>query len=126
LRRIAWLALLAAWLQVLAPVMHDAAMAATMSVGAGPSDFDPAHHLCLSPGAHPVDPGGPAKAPAHPLPACALCQAVHAANGFVPPATPAVGLARVAIAVYLPTFDASVSPRWSRTRQQPRAPPAPV
>ena len=120
-KRGAWLALLAVWLQVLAPALHDAsAMAA-----AGPAGFDPAHHLCVAPGSQPVDPGGPAKAPAHhQLPACALCQAVQAAGGFAPPpAAPSIAVRRTDTLAYQAPSDWPASPRESRTRQQPRAPP---
>jgi hypothetical protein len=118
-RRNAWLALLALWLQVLAPVIHDSAMASSGAAG-----FDSAHHLCEAPVSQPADSGSPDTAPAHHLPACAaVCQAIHAAGGFAPPTAPALLVPRVYGAAYQPAFDAPVSQRWSRTSQQPRAPP---
>jgi len=89
LRRSVWLALLALWLQVLAPVLHDAAMAS-----AGAAGFDPAVQHCASPETQPDNPASPDKAPAHQMTACAAaCQAFHGGGGFPPPAAPPPALA---------------------------------
>jgi len=120
LRRSVWLALLALWLQVLAPVLHDAAMAS-----AGAAGFDPAVQHCASPETQPDNPASPDKAPAHQMTACAAaCQAFHGGGGFPPPAAPATAVGRFVAAAYQTASDSPVSRRWSRTSQQPRAPPA--
>jgi hypothetical protein len=118
LKRASWLALFAILFQALLPLAHHpAAMAA-------PAGFDSAHNLCLAPGS--TAPSDPAKAPAHHMPDCALCAAMHAIGGFVPPMAPAIAVSRDYV-IATPVFALILLPRQSsRPRQQPRAPPLPV
>jgi hypothetical protein len=118
-RRAAWLAVFALFLQTLIPAGHHPAgmaLAATLGID-GPSN------LCLAPGSAPVAPSDRDKAPHHQMPACAICQAVHAIGGFAPPAAPVVVLVRKAT-VSRPTFQrVQLAQQPVGEFAQPRAPP---
>jgi hypothetical protein len=110
--------MLAIWLQALLPAVHHPA---GMALAGGLGAIDQ-RNLCHAPG--PVSPDEPGKAPAHSMPACALCQAVHAIGGFAPPQ--AIALAPVTayqeIALVPPASQAVIA-AWRHRLQQPRAPP---
>ncbi len=81
-------------------------------------------NFCHAPSPAAPAPADPGKAPAHSLPACALCQAVHAIGGFAPPT--AAGLAAVVsfeAVTFAPANSATMTGRRLHNRQQPRAPP---
>ncbi len=112
-----WLALLGLLIQALLPAVHHPAgmaMAGGMGIGGG-------LNLCLAPGTKP--PAEPGKTPAHHLPACPLCQAIHAIGGFAPPTAPSlprwIGRAMVVPAL---AIDGNEPPLY-RAHAQPRAPP---
>ena len=93
-----------------------------MALG-GTLAFGDVQHLCLAPGSTPVAPGGEDKAPHHHLPACAICQAVHAIGGFASPsAVMPVVLATYTIAA-LPYFNPARPRQRQNSHQQPRGPP---
>jgi hypothetical protein len=105
--------------QALLPAVHHPAGMAM----AGLPSLDGGQHLCLAPGSLPPAPGGTDRAPVHHMPACAICQAVHAIGGFAPPAAPVI-VARLSEPA-LPTPVEPVTPA-SRPQfrvQQPRGPP---
>jgi hypothetical protein len=119
-RRAAWLAVFALLLQSFIPVFHHPASMAF----AGTLSPDVAKHLCLAPGSAPVAPSDQDKVPHHQIPACAICQAMHAIGGFAPPAAPAVALVRKA-AVARPAFQrAQFAQQRAGEFAQPRGPPA--
>jgi hypothetical protein len=114
LKRASWLAIFAILLQAILPALHHPAMAA-------PVGADMARSLCLAPGS--TAPADPTKAPAHHLPGCAICAAMHAIGGFVPPTAPAIAISRD-FGVAVPASAVMFLPRqWLRNRQQARAPP---
>lgn len=110
--------MLAIWLQALLPAVHHPA---GMALAGGPSAIDQ-RNICHTP--TPTSPDEPGKAPAHGLPPCALCQAVHAIGGFAPPqaAAPASVITFESV-VFVAPADRSTVLRWLRNCQQPRAPP---
>ena len=119
-RRAAWLAVFALLLQTLVPAFHHPA---SMALG-GTLALGEAQHLCLAPGSTPVAPSGEDKVPHHHLPACAICQAVHAIGGFAAPPAPMLAFSGGYTVAALPHFDpAQPRPRLN-THLQPRAPPA--
>jgi hypothetical protein len=118
-RRAAWLAVFALLLQSFIPAFHHPA---TMAL-AGTLSLGDAKNLCVAPGSAPVEPGDQDKTPHHHLPACAICQAVHAIGGFAPPAPALLVVARD-FGTLIPTAPTFVLPFQRPTlRQQPRAPP---
>jgi hypothetical protein len=120
LRPAAWLAAFAILLQAVLPLAHHPAGMAL----AGAAGFNEARNLCLAPGSVPAPADAPDKAPAHHLPACALCQAVHAIGGFAPPtATPVLIARRNGAVAYAAAWTAPGAQRRVRASQQPRAPP---
>ena len=119
-RRAAWLAVFALLLQTLIPVFHHpASMAFAGTLGA-----DVVKNLCLAPGSTPVAPGDQDKSPHHQIPACAICQAVHAIGGFAPPPVPAVALVRAARSSRLAFKSVLFAPQRVGEFAQPRGPPA--
>jgi hypothetical protein len=119
-RPAAWLALLAVWLQALLPAVHHPAGMA-MAGGFSALELSSFCHAPNPAGTAPTDPG---RAPAHSLPACALCQAVHAIGGFTPPPPLAVGSTTLPRDIAFATPDQASEPRRQQhSPQQPRAPP---
>jgi hypothetical protein len=114
IRRASWLAVFAILLQAILPALHHPAMAA-------PVGADMARSLCLAPGG--TAPADPVKAPGHHVPGCAICAAMHAIGGFVPPTAPVIAIGHeygLAVSASALLF----MPReWLRLRHQPRAPP---
>lgn len=90
---------------------------------AGTLGADVVKNLCLAPGSMPASPGEQDKSPHHQMPACAICQAMHAIGSFAPPAAAAVALAREAT-ISRPAFQ-SVQLAAQRVGgfAQPRGPP---
>jgi len=122
-RPASWLALFAILLQSLVPAIHHpASMALAGATDNVVGGFDLAKNLCVVPGHN--APEGPGKTPAHQLPDCAICQAVHAIGGFVPPVVPALTASSVHEIAFA-AFAYSIAPqRWAHSSQQPRAPPS--
>ncbi len=115
-RKGAWSVLLALWLQALLPLAHHPADMAM----AGTTDLVVAHNLCLAPNSTPPDPG---KSPAHHMPPCPICQAVHAIGGFAPTAPVAVVAPRAFAQIVLVAPVLQAPPALSHVRPQPRGPP---
>ena len=115
-RKGAWSVLLALWLQALLPLAHHPA---DMGM-AGVADLLVAHNLCLAPNSAPPEPG---KAPAHHMPPCPICQAVHAIGGFAPPAPMMLAEPRFFARVALAALVAQAPPGSTHVRPQPRGPP---
>ncbi len=116
-QRASWLAVFAIVLQAVLPAIHDAAGMAV----AAPPGLASGQHLCLSPGS--TTPDDPGKTPSHHISPCALCSAMHAVGGFVPPTVPVIAVRNdpdvigpAPVFVFLPG-------QWPNTKQQPRAPP---
>jgi hypothetical protein len=115
----AWLAAFAILLQSVLPALHHPAGMAL----AGEAGFGESRNLCLAPGSIPAPADNPGKAPAHHMPACALCQAAHAIGGFAPPSTPMLAAVDDFPAVF-PNQPAEAGlPRPGYARQRARAPP---
>ena len=113
-----WLAVLAVLIQALMPALHHPAGMAM----AGMPGFADAVNMCLAPGS--TAPGDHDKAPAHQMPACALCQAVHAMGGFAPPTVSIALAVRSDVKVaFTATETVSVPQPAFRSNAQPRAPP---
>jgi hypothetical protein len=119
-RRAAWLAVFALWLQTLVPVFHHPASMAF----AGALGIDFAPNICLAPGSMPVAPSDQDKSPHHQMPACAICQAVHAIGGFASPPAPAVVLDRVATVSRQAFQSVQLAAQGVGDFAQPRGPPA--
>jgi hypothetical protein len=118
LRSGAWLALLAVWLQAVIPAVHHPA---GMALAGGFSAVYQSN-LCHAPA--PAAPGDPGKGPAQTMPACALCQALHAIGGFAPPSVVTAATFRVFESIAFAAADnPAAAGRRLRDRQQPRAPP---
>ena len=109
-------------LQALLPaVHHPAGMALAGIDGDKIAGLDIAQYLCLASGN--TTPNEHDKAPAHHIPPCALCLAVHAIGGFAPPVAPVIAVCRE-FGIVAPTTTALVPLQQRPTpRQQPRAPP---
>ncbi len=87
---------------------------------------DGAKNLCIAPGSAPVTPGDQDKSPHHQMPACAICQAMHAIGGFAPPPVPVVALVREAT-ISRPTLQsAQLAAQRVGEFAQPRGPPASI
>ena len=125
LRRTAWIAIFALLLQALLPAFHHPAGMALAGALGGASDRTVAAlesgNLCLAPGS--TAPDDPGKAPAHHMPACALCAAMHVIGGFAPPATPVLALSPRSGTIVPPYSAIVLARRLQHARQQPRAPP---
>jgi hypothetical protein len=109
------LALFALLLQAVMPALHHPAgmvIAGSTRIEVG---------LCLAPGS--MVPGDPAKAPAHHVPLCAFCAAMHAVGGFLPPIAPTIAVSRRYDAVSSIVSTGLVPRQALHPRQQPRAPP---
>jgi hypothetical protein len=121
-RPAAWLAAFAILLQALLPALHHPASMALAGIGGDKiAGLDIAQYLCLAPGG--TTPDEHDKAPAHHIPPCALCSAVHAIGGFAPPIAPVIAVSRE-YGVVVPTATALALPQQRPThRQQARAPP---
>lgn len=79
--RAAWLAILALLLPIIVPALHHPA-----SLALGQVLPTATQNLCIAGGSGaglPVDKDRPSH---HHVPACAICQAMHAIGGFAPPA----------------------------------------
>jgi hypothetical protein len=123
-----WLAVLAVLVQALMPVLHHPAGMAM----AGMSGFGNAVNMCLAPGGAapgsnlPGDhaPGNHDNGPAHPMPDCPLCQAVHAIGGFAPPSAAVTAPIRANVPIgFAAAKTASIPKPAFRGNAQPRAPP---
>ncbi len=114
-----WLALLAVLVQALLPAFHHPAGMAL----AGEVTPTASHNMCLAPGGAPPEPG---KSPAHHMPPCPICQAVHAIGGFAPPTPPPVSAARFWRIIAVAESRSLVLRRWFGAGNQARAPPIPV
>ena|SRR5271168_3180659 len=121
-RPAAWLAMFAILLQALLPAVHHPAGMALAGVGNDKiAGLDIAQYLCVAPSS--TTPDKPGKVPAHHIPPCALCSAVHAIGGFAPPVAPVIAVSRE-FGIVAPTTTALVPLQQRPTpRQQPRAPP---
>ncbi len=106
------------------PVLHHPAGMAM----AGTVSPDAPKNICIAPVTAPgtITPGDHDKSPVPTSRDCALCQAIHAIGGFVPPVAPILAAASIGdVAPIIPTA-ISVPLRRSYTAAQPRAPPAGV
>jgi hypothetical protein len=118
-RRAAWLAVFAILLQTIVPALHHPA---GMAFGGAPT-LSYAEHLCVAPGSTPVAPTDPDKGAHHHLPACAICQAVHAIGGFASPDAPSIALAGE-FGRFLPVARTELLfPQRAGDFAQPRGPP---
>ncbi len=100
------------------PALHHPAGMAM----AGMSGFGNAVNMCLAPGAD--APGNHDNGPAHPMPDCPLCQAVHAIGGFAPPSAAVTAPIRADLHVaFAAAATISVPQPAFRSNAQPRAPP---
>jgi hypothetical protein len=117
-----WAAGLAAFailLQSLIPLLHHPAGMAL----AGSTGFGGGRNLCLAPGSVPAPADIPDKSPAHHLPACALCQAVHAIGGFAPPPPTVLAAVGITATLFAHPHAAAALQRLGYARQRARAPP---
>jgi hypothetical protein len=123
-RGAAWLAIFALLLQSIIPALHHPA---TMALGT-PGEMvslDGGKNLCLAPGSAPAKPADQEKGShQHHMPACAICQAVHAIGGFGPTTNAAIVLAPGFPADRPVARIALLVPRQARILPQPRGPPA--
>jgi hypothetical protein len=124
-KRFRWaagLAALAILLQSLIPLLHHPAGMAL----AGTTGFGGGRNLCLAPGSVPAPADLPDKSPAHHIPACALCQAVHAIGGFAPPAATSLTIAPRYATIVAPHRRDPAPARLCVAQQRARAPPIPA
>jgi hypothetical protein len=119
-RFMAWMAIFAILLQTLIPALHHPASMAMMDM----PGMDGANGLCVAPGSTSPAPGAPNKAPAHQIPPCALCQAVHAIGGFAPPPAPVVIATTTVPTVFIAVLTEFTPAQPAHSSQQPRAPPS--
>jgi hypothetical protein len=120
--RAAWVAAFAMMFQALMPVLHHPAGMAI----AGALSPDATKNICIAAAPGTITPGDHDKSPAPASRDCALCQAIHAIGGFVPPVAPVIAAAPTRdVSPIIPTA-ISVPLRRSYAAAQPRAPPTPV
>ncbi len=106
------------------PALHHPAGMAMAVPG-----FGDAANMCLAPvtarGDH--HPGDHDNGPAHQMPTCAICQAVHAIGGFAPPSAAAALLIRADVQIGFDAVQAASIPKPPvRGNAQPRAPPVQI
>jgi hypothetical protein len=95
---------------------------------AGGLSLDATKNICIAAVTPPgtTTPGDHDKSPTPKSSDCALCQAIHAIGGFVPPVAPVLAAASIGdVAPIIPT-GFSVPLRRSYDAAQPRAPPVRV
>jgi hypothetical protein len=118
------LALFAILLQSLLPALHHPAgmtlAGGALAGGAGSGDRG---NLCGAPGGAGEPADHPQKSPSHPMPACAICQAVHAIGGFAPPPPPALTAVSISVTLFTHRQPAAALQRLGYPRQRARAPP---
>ncbi len=108
--------------QALMPVLHHPAGMAM----AGALSPDATRNICFAPATAPGTPANHDKSPAPTSRDCALCQAVHAIGGFVPPVVPVLAAASISDVLPIIPTGFSVPLRRSYAAAQPRAPPVQV